>query len=268
VMEKSFGELDAALHSAGKSFNAFLGAIGKADTSEDFFDPHFQGGAAKAVKMSLMPQVLVGGELQINTLCLEYDADMATQGSGILRGIVTHDEGAAGGRDHQGGEDPEQGGLAAAIWTEQAEEFGGADVEGDAVERSAAFVAVNQILYGDDRRGGVLHLWTGIGESGGFCDQSKTPKTTTSLRHPAANQARRNRFTMETRRHREGNPSFFSRARCLRGGKHLGASGDGRVPFGLGQTFFEGYGHVPPDLNRENDRGGQQESANGHVGDG
>ena len=56
---------------------------------------------------------------------------------------------AAGGK-HEGGENTEQGGLAAAVGAEQSEEFGGADVEGNAVEGGAILVAVNEILNGDD----------------------------------------------------------------------------------------------------------------------
>src|SRR5579859_3224946 len=102
MMEESFGEFDAALHAAGKSLDALFGAIGKADASEDFFDACLQRGSAQSVKMPLMPEVLVGGKLRVDTLCLEYHADLTPQGGGILRGIIAHHEGAAGGRDHQG----------------------------------------------------------------------------------------------------------------------------------------------------------------------
>src|SRR5690348_12857466 len=101
-MKKSFGEFDAALHATGKSLDPLFGAIGKANASEDFVDPHSQRGSAQAVKMSLMPEVLIGGEFRIDTLCLEHHADLAAQGGRILRGIVPHHKGASGGGDHQG----------------------------------------------------------------------------------------------------------------------------------------------------------------------
>src|SRR5271170_5856207 len=79
MMQQSLGQFDAALHAAGKSFHELFGAIGEADAAEDFLNPVLQGGAAQTVEMSLMPEILVGGEFEVDALGLEDDADLAAQ---------------------------------------------------------------------------------------------------------------------------------------------------------------------------------------------
>ena len=41
VMQEAFGELDATLHATRERLDAFLGAIGEADASQDFVDALF-----------------------------------------------------------------------------------------------------------------------------------------------------------------------------------------------------------------------------------
>jgi len=119
-----------------------------------------------------MPEVFVGGQLGIDALGLEHHADLATEVRGVLCSVTTHDEGAASGGDHQCGKDAEERGLAAAIGTEEPEEFGGADIKGDAVERGAVFVAMDEVLYGDNGFGrGTIHPYS-FSYSGDFRDQA------------------------------------------------------------------------------------------------
>src|ERR1035441_5484544 len=82
-----------------------------------------------------MPEVFVGGEFRIDALGLEDDANVAAQGSGLANGVQARDGGAAGGRDHERGKNAEESGLAAAVRTEETEEFSGVNFERDAVER-------------------------------------------------------------------------------------------------------------------------------------
>src|SRR5580704_6062476 len=105
--------------------------------------------------MSLMPEVLVRGELLVDALRLKDHSDLVPQSGWLLRGVATHNGGAAGGGKHQRGKDPEEGGLAAAVRAQQAKQFGGADVERNAVESGTVAVAMHQILdrnYGANRR--------------------------------------------------------------------------------------------------------------------
>ena len=100
-----------------------------------------------------MPEVFVGGEFGVNALGLEDDADVAAQGSGLPNSVEAGDRGAAGSRDHECGKNPEESGLAAAVWAEKAEEFGGTNVEGNAVKRSAVLIAMDEVANGNDGDG-------------------------------------------------------------------------------------------------------------------
>ena len=96
--------------------------------------------------MALMPQIFVSGEFGVDTLRLKHDADLAAEAGGILGGIVSHDHGAARGRNHERRKDPEERGLAAAVRPEQAEQFCRTHVEGNAVQRRAVLVAMDQVF--------------------------------------------------------------------------------------------------------------------------
>ena len=106
-----------------------------------------------------MPEVFVGGEFGINALGLEDDADVATKGSGLANGVEAGDRSAARGRDHECGKNPEESSLAAAVRSEKAEEFGGAHVEGNAFERGAVLIAMDEVANGNDGDG--LAGWFG-----------------------------------------------------------------------------------------------------------
>src|SRR5208282_376466 len=113
-------------------------------------DALLEFGTAQAVEVSLMPEVLVGGELEVDALGLEDDADMAAQRSGLANGVEAGDGGAAGSGDHEGGKYAEESGLAAAVRAEKAEKFGGVNVEGDAIERGAVLIAVDEVANDND----------------------------------------------------------------------------------------------------------------------
>ena len=149
MVEQSLGQFQAALHAAGESLGFLPGAVGEPDPAQHFLDARFQRCAAQAVEMALVPEIFGGGQLQVDALGLEDDADLAAQLVGFLGRVKSHDDGPPAGGYHQGGKDAEQGGLAAAVGPEQAEEFGGADVERNAVQGSASVVAVDEVLDGD-----------------------------------------------------------------------------------------------------------------------
>ena len=92
--------------------------------------------------MSLVPEILPGSELDVYALRLENHADVATQSSGLANRVESRDDRRTGRRHHQRRENPEQRRLAAAIWPQQAEQFRWLDIEGNAIERCAIFVAM------------------------------------------------------------------------------------------------------------------------------
>ena len=71
------------------------GAVEQSDAGEDLVDPLFQFVASQAVEVSLMPEVFVGGEFGIDALCLEDNADVAAERSGLVNGVEAGDGGAA-----------------------------------------------------------------------------------------------------------------------------------------------------------------------------
>src|SRR6266576_200740 len=103
--------------------------------------------------MALVPEILVGGQFFIDALCLKNYADLAAHCGRILRGIGVCNQGSTGGGNHEGGENSEKRGLAAAIGPQQAEEFGGANVERDVVERRTTVIAVDDVLDRNDWKG-------------------------------------------------------------------------------------------------------------------
>src|SRR5580658_427520 len=112
MMQQPLGQLDAPLHPAGEGFDEFPCAIRQADARKDFVDPLVQGGAAQAIKMALMPKILVSRKLQVDALRLKNHADLPPQARRIERRIAAHDNRASGGWKHQGGKNPEKSSLA------------------------------------------------------------------------------------------------------------------------------------------------------------
>ncbi len=92
-----------------------------------------------------MPEVFVGGEFEIDARGLEDDPDVAAERSGLANGVQAGDGGAAGSGHHKGGKNAEESGLAAAVRAEKAEKLGGVNVEGDAVERAAVLITVDEV---------------------------------------------------------------------------------------------------------------------------
>ena len=80
-----------------------------------------------------------------------------------MRRIATHHEGPAGCGTHERRKNAKQRGLAAAVGAKQSEQFRRPHIEGDSVERRAIFIAVNEVLYGNDGGcGGVVRVGCGI----------------------------------------------------------------------------------------------------------
>src|SRR5215469_7354679 len=76
-MQKAFGEFEAALHASRESLGSLVGAIEEVDARQHFFDAGLEGLAVESVEVSLMPEVFFRGELDVDALCLEDDADLA-----------------------------------------------------------------------------------------------------------------------------------------------------------------------------------------------
>ena len=100
-------------------------------------------------------QVLFRRKLDVDALRLEDHADVAAHQRRLARHIVPHDQRASARGQHQGRENAEGGGFAAAVGAKQAEDLGGAHIEGNAGQRHAVSVLMAQILELDHRRRSV-----------------------------------------------------------------------------------------------------------------
>ncbi len=105
-----------------------------------------------------MPQILIGRQLGIDALRLKNHADLAAQTRGILAAShpMTMARPAVG--NHQCRENSEQSGFAAAIRTEQSKQLRRAHVEGNAIQRGAVLITMDQILNGNYGRGGCARV--------------------------------------------------------------------------------------------------------------
>ena len=116
----------------------------------------FFSSAAQAINVADQHQVFFGRQLDVDALRLEDHADVAAHQRGFARDIVAHDQRAPAGGQHQGRENAEGRGLAAAVGTQQAEDLGRPHVERNPGQRDAISVLMAQVLQLNRwRRNGV-----------------------------------------------------------------------------------------------------------------
>ena len=151
-MQQPLGQFEPTLHAAGKRLRFFLGAVGETDPAQHFADALPERGAAQAVNVADQHQVLFRRQLDVDALLLEDDADAAAHQGRLARHVVAHDQGASARGHHQGRENAEGRGLAAAVRAEQPEDLGGTHVEGNASQGGSVSVLVAEILELDHRR--------------------------------------------------------------------------------------------------------------------
>src|SRR5438270_722068 len=98
-----------------------VSAVGEGNPPQHFFNASFQRGPVQAVKMALVAQIFVGGELGIDALGLEDDTDLAAKAIRIFGGIMAHDESATRSGNHQRRKDAKECGFAAAVLAKKSE---------------------------------------------------------------------------------------------------------------------------------------------------
>ena len=117
-MQEAFGKFNAPLHSTGEGFNPVARAVEQSDAGQNLFNPLLQFRSAETIEVSLMPKVLVGGQFQIDALCLEDDADMTPERARLANCIQTDDGSGARTRHHKSRKNPEKSRLTTAVWAE------------------------------------------------------------------------------------------------------------------------------------------------------
>jgi hypothetical protein len=152
TVEQAAREVGAAGETAGERLHAVAVAVAQPEDVEQDVDPFVQCAAAEPDEHAVEAEVLAHRQLGIERGLLENDAEAAADGGGIDRGPVPEHLGRAGGRRHQRRHDPEQRRLAAAVGTEQAEEFAGLHFERESVEGAVVTVRVREVADGESGR--------------------------------------------------------------------------------------------------------------------
>src|SRR4051794_3610028 len=97
--------------------------------------------------MTLMHQVLCGGELHINALCLRDHAGSAPNLVRLSHGIKAGDACDSAAGNHECAEYAEERGLAAAVRAEQTEDLCRTHIKRDPIERQATSVVMSQRIH-------------------------------------------------------------------------------------------------------------------------
>jgi hypothetical protein len=134
IVGEASRDRDALLHAAGEFVRIAVGETGQADQVKEM--PRDVAPLLWLEPGDVEPEldILRGGAPGKQRILLEYDAAVAT-GSGDRPAI---EQDTAAGRRGEPGQQIEQGGFSAAARADQSEEFAGANVERDVLQRSEA----------------------------------------------------------------------------------------------------------------------------------
>src|SRR5262249_31438057 len=146
VMNQPLGQLCAALHSTGKSFDFLVGAVCQSDTLKHLADTFLQGRAMQTIKMPLMPEIFRGGQFDVYALRLKYHSNAAAHLIGLTCSVKASNESASCCGKHESGKNAEERCLPAPVRTQQAKDFSGANIERDAFQGFTLTVVVPQVL--------------------------------------------------------------------------------------------------------------------------
>src|SRR5262249_6813510 len=100
------------------------------------------------------PEVLLGGQVEVECRLLEDDADLTADAERLALDVEAGDPRRAARRLEQRRQHPDRGRLAGAVRAEEAEELAGTDVEVDRVDRPDATVVATESRNCDGGYGG------------------------------------------------------------------------------------------------------------------
>jgi len=154
-VEQPGGDIDAPLHAAGVGLDLVLGPVAEADGLQHFVDAPRQLLAAHVVEAAPELQILPGSERVVEGDFLRHDADGPAHAQRVGEDGVAGNLGRAAGRLDEATEHVDGRRLARTVGAEQAEDFAGQYVEGDALD---GFVVVERLaeIVGDED--GVGHM--------------------------------------------------------------------------------------------------------------
>ena len=173
MVEQALGQLQPALHSAGKSLGFFLGAVRQARRG-----PAFPQCAISVPRRAIRKDDPDATDFQRRSTSRQYSGPGTRPRSDVVirLGSLAASNPMMTARpppgNHQSREDAEHRGLAAAVRSEQSEQLGVADVERNSIQGGAAVIAMDEVLYRNHGRkygrGAVLRVERDV--IGGFRD--------------------------------------------------------------------------------------------------
>ena len=143
-------EVEAAPHPARVGLDGAVGGVGELEPLQHLVGPAPGLVLAQVVEPADQVEVLAPGEVLVDGRVLAGQADDRAQGLGVADDVVAGHPGRAPVGEEQGGEDPDDGGLAGPVGAEQAEDGPGRGGQVDPVHRLDGPERPAQAL-GDDR---------------------------------------------------------------------------------------------------------------------
>ena len=134
-MKQGLGDLHPPPQAAGELLRPLLPPLGEAEALQGGGDTALQLPAGEAVEVALVDEVLAHAELDVEARALEDDAEPPAHLPRLGGEIGAEHPHGAGLRPGEGGEDAEQGRLATAVRSQEAEDAPRGHVEIQAGER-------------------------------------------------------------------------------------------------------------------------------------
>jgi hypothetical protein len=144
------GQVEAPAHAAGIGLHEPICGAGQLELLQQFDGPPPRADPAQSQQSAQQHQVLPPGQLLVHGRVLAGQADAAAHQLGLPDHVGPGDDGPAGVRPHQGGQDPHGRGLAGAVGPEHPEHGPGRHRQVDPAQRLVIAIALAQ-PFGFDR---------------------------------------------------------------------------------------------------------------------
>jgi len=146
VVDEGIGDADSLAEALGEGFDHLAAGALEAALVEDFVEAAFEVAAAEAFDLAAEGEVFPDPHVEVEGDGLGEVADLASGGEGVAEDIVPIHAGEAGGGGEVAGEHAEGGGLAGAVWAQEADHLSEPDGEGNIVHGGVPGVALGEMV--------------------------------------------------------------------------------------------------------------------------
>ena len=150
-MQHGAAQREALLPAAGKFCGEAVHVRREAVELDDFFDAALHARGLEAVDAPVELKIFRDGEVVVETEFLGHVADALADRFGIGAHVEAFDPRGAFAERQQTGEHLDDGGLAAAVGAEKAEDFAFLHAEADVIDGGEIAEAAHQMFRGDGR---------------------------------------------------------------------------------------------------------------------